>query len=291
MRGTAVKEGAGLLPRSPRACRPALYIYELPDKYRHEGRRNGRGFGTELAAALPGFPPRSLFSAPTYATGAAFFEAAMQYRCRTGAPGQADLFFVPAYTLRFGGQKVCVDAWPTNHKNCSKDALFNRLRAVRNSSGVAYLDARKGADHILLTGHQGFWFDMHASFELHYTEKRLRGTMLFSVEEGVEYPWPGPKTGKGIHSTPWSSAVHAAASTPLAELPWRSSHKRTMLVAGAFGTHRAVGPASKQFNALRGALHRSCLKRPGRCEHLTPGDTVDMSSIVSLYWRATFCLQ
>lgn len=68
----------------------------------------------------------------------------MQYRCRTESPEHADLFFVPAYTLHFGARKVCVDAWPTNRKNCSRDALLNRLRAMRNGLGVPYLEARGG---------------------------------------------------------------------------------------------------------------------------------------------------
>ena len=128
-------------------------------------------------------------------------------------------------------------------------------RAVSTIAGCAqrlgchsYLDARGGADHILLTGHQGFWFDMNPSYEVSYRDRRLRGAMLFSVEEGAAYPWPGPSTRLGIHSTPWSSMVHAAASTPSVQLPWRSKHRRAVLVAGAFATRRAVGPASKQFN-------------------------------------------
>ena len=219
----------------------------------------------------------------------------MQYQCRTLTPELADLFFIPTFTDAFRRQKVCVDAPPGQSKNCSRNALFLRLRAVRNSSGVRYLEARGGRDHILLTGHQGFWFDMHPSYEVSYRDKRLHKTMLFSVEEGVEYSWPGPSTGRGIHSTPWSSSVHVRASTPRAELPWRSRHNRSVLVAGAFSTHRAVGPASKQFNALRGALHRACLGHSHQCEFAAPGDAngagVGVDAIAALYWRAVFCMQ
>ena len=276
-------------------CRPALYIYDLPDRYRHEGKPSGRGFGRPVATPQRLPPSTSLFVAPTYGTGAAFYEAALQYQCRTMAPENADLFFVPTFTDAFRTQKRCVDAPAGQPKNCSRDALFLRLLAVRNSSGVGYLEARGGRDHILLTGHQGFWFDMHPSFEVSYRDRRLRRAMLFSVEEGVEYRWPGPSTSRGIHSTPWSSNVHMRASTPRSELPWRSRHNRSILVAGAFSTHRAVGPASKQFNALRGALHRACLVHPHRCEFALPGGAngaeVGVDAIASLYWRAVFCMQ
>ena len=127
---------------------------------------------------------------------------------------------------------------------------------MRNDSGVSYLDARGSADHILLTGHQGFWFDMKPSYEVSYRDRRLRGVMLFSVEEGVDYPWPGPKTNFGIHSTPWSSIVHVASSTPRDELPWRSMHSRGLLVAGAFAT--SCGPCPP---APRQSSSTSCAAR------------------------------
>ena len=121
------------------SCHPVLYIYDLPDRYRHEGRPSGRGFGRPVATQ-PRLPPSTrLFVAPTYGTGAVFYEAALQYQCRTLTPELADLFFIPTFTDAFRRQKVCVDAPPGQPKNCSRDALFLRLRAVRNSSGVRYL--------------------------------------------------------------------------------------------------------------------------------------------------------
>ena len=271
------------------ACRPALYVYELPDGYRHENKPNGRGFGVPVTSP-PGLPTAALFSAVTYGTGAAFFEAALNYRCRTLEPAQADLFFVPTFTDK-RLRRWCVDATPEQPKNCSRDALFLRLAAVRNGSGMSYLQARGGTDHILLTGHQGFYFDMKPSYEVSYRDRRLRGTMLFSVEDGVRYPWPGPRTLRGIHSTPWSSMVHLASTTPRDELPWRSRHDRSVLVTGAFATRRAFGPASKQFNNLRGVLHRACLRSVDRCEYASPGPALGVAGIASLYRRGVFCLQ
>ena len=272
--GAQQEEDSAGRSRPMAACRPALYVYELPNRYRHEGKPHGSGFGVPVASP-PGLPIAALYSATTYGTGAAFFETALKHRCRTWVPAKADLYFVPTFTDSFRTQNVCVDAAPGQPKNCSRDALFRRLAAVHNGSGVSYLDARGGADHILLTGHQGFWFDLKPSYEVSYRDRRLRGAMLFSVEEGVRYPWPGPTTSSGIHSTPWSSIVHLASSTPREELPWRSTHNRSVLVAGAFATHRAVGPASKQFNNLRGALHRACLRRVDRCEYASPGASTD----------------
>jgi len=272
-------------------CRPLLYVYELPDSYRHENKPDGRSFGVPVASPFGMPTTAALFSAATYGTGAAFFEATLNYRCRTWMPAEADLFFVPTFTTSFGTARRCVDAVPGHPKNCSRDALFRRLHAVRSGSGVSYLDARGGADHILLTGHQGFWFDLNPSYEVSYRDRRLRGAMLFSVEEGAAYPWPGPSTRFDIHSTPWSSMVHVAASTPRVQLPWRSTHRRAVLVAGAFATRRAVGPASKQFNNLRRALHRACLQRADRCEYASPGAALGVAGIASLYWRAVFCLQ
>ena len=272
------------------ACRPALYVYELPDSYRHENRPNGRGFGVPVTSP-PGLPTAALFSAVTYGTGAAFFEAALNYRCRTLEPAKADLFFVPTFTDSFNTQNTCVDATPGQPKDCSRDALFLRLAALRSGSGKSYLRARGGTDHILLMGRQGFYFDMKPSFEVNYRDRRLRGTMLFSVEDGVRYPWPGPSTLHGIHSTPWSSMVHLASTTPRDELPWRSRHDRSVLVTGAFATHRAFGPVSKQFNNLRGALHRACLRSVDRCEYASPGPALGVAGIASLYRRGVFCLQ
>jgi hypothetical protein len=271
---------------STQMCRPLLYVYELPDSYRHENKPDGRSFGVPVASPFGMPTTAALFSAATYGTGAAFFEATLNYRCRTWMPAEADLFFVPTFTTSFGTARRCVDAVPGHPKNCSRDALFRRLHAVRSGSGVSYLDARGGADHILLTGHQGFWFDLNPSYEVSYRDRRLRGAMLFSVEEGAAYPWPGPSTRFDIHSTPWSSMVHVAASTPRVQLPWRSTHRRAVLVAGAFATRRAVGPASKQFNNLRRALHRACLQRADRCEYASPGASTPVKSNDGIYGAA-----
>ena len=43
------------------ACRPALYVYELPNRYRHEGKPHGGGFGVPVASP-PGLPIAALLS-------------------------------------------------------------------------------------------------------------------------------------------------------------------------------------------------------------------------------------
>ena len=121
-------------------CRPRLYVYDLPKTYRHKGSPTGRGFGPTLAdnasAAL------KIHRAHTYGTGAAFYECAMTYACRTIDPSQADLFFIPAYTDRFITENYCAER-PCRR---SADALLLRLQRVVKPSGGTYLEARKGAD-------------------------------------------------------------------------------------------------------------------------------------------------
>ena len=236
-------------------CRPRLYIYDLPKTYRHKGSPTGRGFGPTLAdnasAAL------KIHRAHTYGTGAAFYECAMTYACRTIDPSQADLFFIPAYTDRFSTGSYCAER-PCRR---SADALLQRLQRVVRPSGGTYLEARKGADHFLLTPKSGLWSDDQVSIELDLRDERFGQALRFAVEDGRVLGPGKPQTRRMYRSLPWTSYVHMRSSTPWAALPWRRERARPTLVAAAFNVrdedHAGLPSEAK---LLRRKLNESCVR-------------------------------
>ena len=293
---------------SSTTCRPRLFVYDLPPRYRYEGRAEGQGFPPPLNLTEPlrGFPPSvELRAADTYVAGGIFLARALAYRCRTLNPSKADLFFIPAFTDHIGGRPgaICADASLNTNTgkmtNCSRDRLFERLEAAAPGA----LHARGGSDHIVLQPRHGYAFDLVPTAEFRYTDKRLGHAIRFSMEEGnVEYEWPGSRTKTFFHSTPFTSFVNAEPATPWGSLPWRAQPRRDVLVGVAFNAIHKMGPAVGQMNALRDRLLSSCKAAadPSLCTVLPLSPTNLqirgyhmrlLERIVALYWRSTFCLQ
>ena len=291
------------------ACRPRLFVYDLPGRYRDEG--HSRGFGRLVPYMQGVLPPNlHLYAAKTYGTGSSVYTRAMHHTCRTEDAKTADVFLVPTFSenLRAGG-RICADAPPANRKNCSSSALFARLQQVAcGDGGKSCLDAHNGADHMVITGKQGFAFDRRPYFEVAYSDPRFGRAVRLAVEQAGDYRWPGGHSQEFWRSMPWASMVHVDPTLPWSDVPWRARRAgRTILVSGFFGLHRAGATgAAKQFNGLRGALHRNCGTYPANiCTYLSPEhvalnqemrepaaarDTL-VTRVTTLYYQSVFCLQ
>ena len=295
----------------PLPCAPRLFVYDLPDRYRYEGRPEGQDFplplnmsGTEQP--LRDFPAEvPLRAADTYVAGGIFNARALAHPCRTLDPSQADLFLIPAFTDAFNTKtpKICADASRNssarNTWTCSHDKLFERMEAAAPGA----LQARNGSDHIVLVPRHGYPYDLVVSYEFKVTDPRLGKAMRFCMEEGnVKYSWPGLRTKAFFRSTPFASLVHAPPQTPWERLPWRMRPKRDVLIAIAFNAVHKAGPAVSQLNLLRDRLVTSCEAAgdPSVCAILPLSPTKVqvrgyhmrlLGRIASLNWRSTFCLQ
>ena len=293
-----------------RACRPSLFVYDLPRRYRDEGRSSGFGRLVPYEQGL--LPPNlRLYAAKTYGTGSVVYTRAMHHACRTEDAKTADLFLIPTFSenLRSAGGRICADAPLANRKNCSSSALFARLQQVAcGDADRSCLDARSGADHMVITGKQGFSFDRKPYFEVSYSDPRFGNAVRLAVEQAGDYRWPGGHSQEFWRSMPWASMVHVDPTLPWSDVPWRARRAgRTILVSGFFGLHRAgANGAAKQFNDLRGALHRNCGAYPTNvCTYLSPEHVALnkemqepaaardalVTRVTTLYYQSVFCLQ
>jgi hypothetical protein len=282
-------------------CKPALYLYDLPDGYHRIG--NASGFRVPLPGALPA--ATRLFATVVYGTGAVLFERGIRHSCITRDPAKADLFFIPAFTDHIpSARPLCAEPVGSS-RNCSRHALLHRLASVKVPNGTSYLRRHHGRDHILPTGHQlcfptiGQW----PFFEFSVADKWLEATTILTVEEDDRsvYPWPAKhRTDRRFASIPWSSAVRMPAATPWSQLPWRQTHTRDRLVCGAFGFR---GHSKALTYPLRAGLYNGCTRHPpSKCVYFQPaGGRQDNSAasrrldetarIAELYYSSTFCLQ
>eukprot|EP00966_Prymnesium_polylepis_P282008 6516782-Prymnesium_polylepis.1 len=126
-------------------CRPRLYVHPLPDSYRDVSSHDG-----PLGAPL-------VSSSGLYASdhhdhiGPLLHERALAYSCRVHDPSTADLFFIPAYRSLDRRQSRCAERvlehetpppGNTSLEESAREQFLSRLRPA--------LDARGGADHVLL---------------------------------------------------------------------------------------------------------------------------------------------
>ena len=171
------------------ACRPRLYVYELPASYTrvhrtYEHRRN-------LSFALVDFPAGvKLTSTPMYSLALIFNERALAYRCRTRDPRTADLFYVPASNSEMTQRpsKACAEAASdVAARGGHEGALYQRLREL---SGNA-LSARGGADHLFVNPRVGAdYFETHPLCELNLLDPRLGAATRAAVTQKVTYERP-----------------------------------------------------------------------------------------------------
>ena len=290
-------------------CRPRLYVYRLPESYRDPSENtNGMpadGIGRPLRVHAEGLAG-SVWDAEQYSVASLVHERALSWRCRTHDPMHADLFFVPAFKPRLGTTQSCAESG--DHRN-----LVTRLRLeLPNSSKPANfgstnplttLEARGGADHIVLNPRSGMSWERFPYCELGLGSPSLGAALYLAMEQAPRngsWVYPEGYCGKvcvdayrpqllsegWYWSIPWTSTVHLdtrSSPTP----PWAAINTRRFLVAAHFGTyHKPVLP--KPTLQLRERLIEQCKAQPFKCSYSLPKSP---ERTALLYWEATFCLQ
>ena len=277
---------------------PLLYVYDVPDRYRDD--REG-GFGNPASsriARLPLLPDGvRLWHTAEFGLGDLFLQRARSYRCRTKDPARADLFFVPAFSSRQHNR-------PTERlaDGGHLSALFTRVRKIRISGRCAAavhncsaLEARGGADHILVNPRNGAPYERHPYAELDYGDPRLGNATLLDLIEPGEWGWFGNYQAEArYHSVPHPSLVHLEPGVTLPS--WRSEHPRSSLIVAAFG----LGHGPRPVQALRSRLLKACEAAPdSTCRMLQLGDKSGRNhtaepiwhAVARMYWNGTYCLQ
>ena len=322
-------------------CRPRLYVYRLPEAYRDptESTNNMPADGIGPPLHIQQHIGMPLWNTEQYSLASLVHERGLAYRCRTHDPAEADLFLVPAYRGRMTSTVPCAEApgsrlkllqriqIPLHGRNASStsnsgttsgttttttistDVASRRLsRALRSGTDavrpLTTLDARGGADHIILNPRNGEPWDKTPFCELMLSAPQLGAAQYLSMEahpHNASWVYPEAYCGKvcvpayrpqllsehWYWSVPWPSMVHLDVTT--SRLPWESTHARANLVAAHFNTkHSPILPKPTLY--LRDALLEQCRAQPARCRASRPyGDRPEDTAL--LYWQSTFCLQ
>ena len=143
----------------------------------------------------------SCWDSEQYSIASLIYERALAYRCRTHDPARADLFFVPAFKPRLAVANGCAE--PGAHQ---KRALIQRLRIelpLNTSSQPAEpgapeattttmtttLEARGGADHIIVNPRNGNKWERNPFCELAMGSAALGAAQYLAMEQGPRvYP-------------------------------------------------------------------------------------------------------
>ena len=322
-------------------CAFRVYIYELPKGYRHNGRTDPRPVSlktrhlndlnghpwissVEGSAVMHGFPRGvRLWNSGQFSTAAIIYQRVLEHRCRTRDPATADLFLIPSWSIftKALPSSDCNQVYKNGHKALAGGMMYARLREVRGScpdgrrssaaaadrSGCSALEARGGADHVLLSPRNGVPFETHPTCELDYSDARLGAATRLAIEEPSRGRWQWfdhYATLDMYHSVPHVSNIHLDSEA--AEAPWRARHRRHVLVAAAFG----VGHGNRANVAVRRKLQAMCERAgaPALCTFHSVWEKTDHARFIrtnlsdatsvpswvglaQLYWNATFCLQ
>ena len=300
---------------------PQLYVYELPPAYRDlpTTHRNGTGnpltLGNQQNSAKP-HDATALWNSEQYSVASLLYERAMSYRCRTRDPSKADLFFVPAFKQRLAEKQTCAEPGSAfGHKALSqrlKVPLPNATRPADWNGWWTTLEARGGADHIILNARSGMSWERYPYCELTMGAPALGAATYLSMEQspaaalanGSKWVYPEGYCGQVCvdayrpqllsesfyWSIPWTSYVHVDAeqrSPP----PWASLHLRKRLVVAHFGLlHKPILP--RPTLQLRERLIEQCRAAgsPEKCVHSLPHLNKPEATAL-LYWESTFCMQ
>ena len=217
------------------ACRPRIFVHRLPPDYR-DSPSDQRFFGSQPypsgrsnqlagSSVLPHFPPHvQLWNSGQFSNAELMYQRALVHECRVRNESLADLFFVPAFSGALRAASVsagehCAERGAT-HKGLqsivSASGLINRLRSVaaphcrsrtlrrgaaptaNDSASCSVLEARGGADHVIVNPRNGAVFESHPLCELDYLDPRFGNAVRLSIEEppprplGVVRPLPQP---------------------------------------------------------------------------------------------------
>lgn len=304
------------------SCRPRLFIYVLPDTYRHVGKITAGSFegGTWLNSGdtFRAFGlPYTFSGINMYDNGRLYYERALKYHCRVHDPAIADLFYVPAHNTE---QQFRPSSFCAEHPRGAAshfDALYLRLEAQAPGA----LSAFGGADHFVIGTRIGAQrYETNPFCELNLADPRLGNAARLSIEQRAvdeDLPPRGPFTytsSPEYISVPYPSWVRMPAKRPLNassefSYPWQDTHPRSILVAACFGTRafHVRGPTGSVMHplaSLRGNLHRQCLRGESNgslavlpdgltswCVFLKPNATKAFASAAAkLYWDSVFCL-
>ena len=234
-------------------CRPRLFIHQLPDSFREPAADN-----SSVGAPLTDGGDGMLYHSEHHRhVGPLLLQRAATFYCQTLDPSAADLFLIPAYRSQLIGREGrCAEAegvvGNATLEDVARERFLSRLRPA--------LDARGGADHVLLQPRLGMLWEQQQFCELHDFDPALGAVLRIAVEQGT------PQRPNGYHSIPYISMVHlgphsgrrwpsAAGERPL---PWVSSHRRAALVAMVFETYHARGKMPRANVKLRQVLWASC---------------------------------
>ena len=91
----------------------------------------------------------------------------------------ADLFFVPVLNEEPGPR-----AHDCTSADCDPRGLESRLKRLRDASGRSYLEARGGADHLLLTPREGAASDSRPYADVDFGAAAFGGVTRLALEEG-----------------------------------------------------------------------------------------------------------
>ena len=278
---------------------PNLYVYELPSSYRVRGRNarvnDGKNFTIGGNSVFPG-PFRLDWM---YDVATVFYERALLYQCRVRDPNDAHLFYVPAYNTEMTPHpsSFCAEA-PKGSAN-HHSALFDRL--ARQAGGA--LEARGGADHILLTPRPGaYYFESHPLCEFNLLDPRFGSAARLSIEQILPASDLPPRGPYAYHAAPifislpypsWVrldmdalQASHRVSSPRRASIagptlrgpPWGSRHQRSVRVAAVFGVGVGGGKSGPRCIGAGGCttslqfrlqLRQRCNERPLGCVYFS----------------------
>ena len=282
-------------------CAPRLYVYSLDEAWRDPTHKTHRHQGT--ADTSPAFhiglesgsSAVPIFDVGQWSLADIFHRRALAYRCRVTNASLADLFLVPAFSIRSFESNF--SAIPPNATTIEAafaavtvPSIQTRLLTRRHGhlharapQQVPAATRRLGRDHILVQPRTGAHLEQVPFRELDYDARRFRGMTRLSIES----PRPDARNYSGYYAepyydgVPWPSSVRAGR-------PWADTHARPLLVAAGFHVR---GP----FKGGRRRLRSQC-RAAGwpKCAFAYPAiapQKEDLRLMFQLYWNATYCLQ
>ena len=132
----------------------------------------------------PSFPRGvRIWNSAQFATAEIIYRRVIKHRCRTSDARAADLFFIPSWSVYTKAlpSSDCSRMYAPGRLAAAGGAMYNEhLRKVlvrgphcRGASPCSALEARGGADHILVSPRNGVPFETHPLCELDYSDARL----------------------------------------------------------------------------------------------------------------------